>query len=377
MRFGFVTGAVAALALSLAACSQGPEGFSLRLGPRDIYAGAGAGRLSAAVKGELERVYAPDIGSDDVYVIDPATLEVVDHYPVGRSPQHVVPAWDLKSLWVTGSAEDGRSGSLTKIDPFTARAVKFLTVDDAYNMYFAPDGSSAIVVAEQRRALEFRDPQTMAFEYELPTPGCDGVNHADFAPDYSYAIFTCEFGGALAKVDVRRRKVLAYLKLAPGAMPQDIRSSPDGSVFYVADMTADGVRLIDGNRFREVGFLPTGRGAHGLTPSRDGRSLYVSNRGSHTAAGPPRGPGGVSVIDFATRKVVANWPIPGGGSPDMGAVSADGTTLWLSGRFDDVVYAIDTRTGAVTKIPVGHTPHGLTIWPQPGSHSLGHTGIMR
>ena len=60
------------------------------------------------------------------------------------------------------------------------------------------------------------------------------------------------------------------------------------------------------------------------------------------------------------------WPIPGGGSPDMGNVSADGRYLWLSGRFDDVVYRIDTESGAVDKIKVGREPHGLTVWPQPG-----------
>jgi YVTN family beta-propeller protein len=93
--------------------------------------------------------------------------------------------------------------------------------------------------------------------------------------------------------------------------------------------------------------------------------------------GRPRGPGSVSVIDFARRGVIANWPIPGGGSPDMGNVSADGKRLWLSGRFDDVVYAIDTSSGVTQSIPVGHTPHGLTVWPQPGRYSLGHTGVMR
>jgi DNA-binding beta-propeller fold protein YncE len=85
----------------------------------------------------------------------------------------------------------------------------------------------------------------------------------------------------------------------------------------------------------------------------------------------------VSVIDFATRRVVRTWPIPGGGSPDMGNVSADGKTLWLSGRFDNVAYAIDTATGAVRAIPVGREPHGLAVWPQPGRYCLGHTGIMR
>jgi YVTN family beta-propeller protein len=135
--------------------------------------------------------------------------------------------------------------------------------------------------------------------------------------------------------------------------------------------------VIDGEKFAELGFIRTGPGAHGLYPSRDGRHLYVANRGSRMVYSRPDGKGSVSVIDFATRKVVANWRIPGGGSPDMGNVSADGKTLWLSGRFDDEVYAIDTTTGAVKKIPVGTEPHGLTVWPQPGRYSLGHTGNLR
>jgi hypothetical protein len=91
----------------------------------------------------------------------------------------------------------------------------------------------------------------------------------------------------------------------------------------------------------------------------------------------PHGPGGISIIDFASRKVTATWPIPGGGGPDMGKGSADGSHLWPSGRFDDDVYDIDTRTGAIIQIDVAREAHGLTVWPQPGRHSLGHTGNMR
>jgi len=160
-------------------------------------------------------------------------------------------------------------------------------------------------------------------------------------------------------------------------MPQDIRISPDGRRFYVADMDADGVHVIDAGSFTEVGFIGTGLGTHGLYPSRDGRLLYVANRGTHKIHGRRHGPGSVSVIDFATEKVVANWGIPDGGSPDMGGVSADGRYLWLSGRFDDEVYRIDTSNGAVTRIKVGQEPHGLAVWPQPGRYSLGHTGNMR
>ncbi|HTK35016.1 MAG TPA: YncE family protein [Caulobacteraceae bacterium] len=368
-----------AFAALLAACSPAGNlvGGASRARGTNIYKGTGAGDLSPAVAGALERIYVPNVNSDDVYVIDPKTLKVVDRYGVGANPQHVVPSWDLKTLWVTGSAKGKGFGSLTSIDPATGKPTGSLRVDDAYNMYFTPDGASAIVVAESLRKLEFRDPRTMKLQGEMRAPDCHGLNHADYSPDGAYAVFTCEFDGSLVKIDVRARKVLGYLKLADGGMPQDIRSSPTGELFYVANMMTDGVHLIAGDSFKEVGFVHTGVGAHGLYPSRDGKSLYVANRGSHDIAGKPKGPGSVSVIDFATHKVAKTWPIPGGGSPDMGNVSADGARLWLSGRFDDVVYAIDTTTGHVDSVPVGHTPHGLAVWPQPGRYSLGHTGVMR
>ncbi len=345
--------------------------------PTNLYSETAAGKLSAAAANALARIYVPNRRSNDVYVIDPATFSVVDRFPVGINPQHVVPSWDLKTLWVTNNAEHRTDGSLTPIDAATGKPGKSIAVDDPYNMYFMPNGDAAIVVAEAYKRLDFRDPQTMALKFAIATPKCGGINHADFSIDGRFVIFTCEFSGSLAKIDLLERKVIGYLKLSKGGMPQDIRISPDGKIFYVADMMADGVFVIDGESFKEIGFLKTGVGTHGLYPSRDGKKLYVANRGSNKVFGPKHGPGSVSVIDFATRKVDVTWSIPGGGSPDMGNVSADGKYLWLSGRFDDVVYAFDTATGAVRQIKVGAEPHGLTVWPQPGRYSLGHTGNMR
>ena len=344
----------------------------------NIYRETAAGKLRPDVATAPPRVYVPNRRSNDVSVIDPETMRVIDRFKVGWNPQHVVPSWDLKTLWVTNNAEGTTAGSLTPINPMTGKPGKSIPVDDPYNMYFTADGASAIVVAEAHRRLDFRDPQTMKLQVSLLVPQCKGINHADFSADGRTAIFTCEFSGRLAKIDIAGRKVLGYLKLSKGGMPQDIRSSPDGSVFYVADMRADGVFLIDAERFVEIGFIKTGIGTHGLYPSRDGTKLYVANRGTNKVfCGRGEAKGSVSVIDFATRTVVATWPMPGGGSPDMGNVSADGKTLWLSGRFDDVVYAINTTSGAVMPIPVGTEPHGLTVWPQPGRYSLGHTGNLR
>ena len=345
--------------------------------PSNLYSETRPDRLSPAVAGALPRVYVPNLKSNDVYVIDQSTRKVVDRFRVGVNPQHIVPSYDLKTLWVTNNAEGRTDGSLTPIDPATGKPGSPIAVDDPYNMYFTPDGRSALVVAEALKRLDFRDPRTMALQASLDVPECAGINHADFSIDGRIAIFTCEFQGSIARIDIAGRKVLGYLRLSKSGMPQDIRISPDGRTFYVADMRAGGVFVIDGATFSETGFIRTGIGTHGLYPSRDGTRLYIANRGSSHVHGPPRGKGTVSVMDFATRRIVATWPIPGGGSPDMGNVSVDGKTLWLSGRYDDVVYAIDTASGQVTKIPVGKEPHGLTVWPQPGRYSLGHTGNMR
>jgi YVTN family beta-propeller protein len=346
--------------------------------PNNLYSDTASNKLSPAVSGALSRVYVPNHGDNTVSVIDPATMKVIDTFPVGIDPQHVVPSWDLKTLWVTNNAEGRTDGSLTPIDPTTGKPGAAIPVDDPYNMYFTPDGKSAIVVAEAFKRLDFRDPHTMALQFSLSVPNCSGVNHADFSIDGSFAIFTCEFQGSLVKIDIVNHKVLGYLTLSGGGMPQDIRVGPDGKTFYVAEMMKGVVYTIDPYSFTETGTIPTGPGTHGLYPSRDGKQLYVANRGQdHVGNNVPNGPGSVSVIDFATNKVVANWPIPGGGSPDMGNVSVDGKTLWLSGRYDNVVYAINTTNGSVQKIPVGTEPHGLAVWPQPGRYSLGHTGNMR
>jgi len=345
--------------------------------PNNLYSEIGADKISPATAGALERIYVPHVRSGDVYVIDAATFQVIDKFKVGPNPQHVIPSWDLKTLWVAASSEGGQMGRLTPIDPTTGKPGEPVRLRDAYNMYYTPDGKSAIVVAEALKQLDFRDAKTMELQHTIGTPNCPGINHADFAIDGSYVIFTCEFSGGLIKIDLGSGRSVGFLKLSKGGMPQDIRISPDGKAFFVADMHADGIFVIDGETFKEIGFIDTGVGTHGLYPSRDGKKLYVTNRGSNMVGGPPKGKGSIAVVDFATRTVEKIWPIPGGGSPDMGNVSADGKMLWLSGRFDNVVYAIDTTTGEVKIIPVGREPHGLTVWPQPGRYSLGHTGNMR
>jgi YVTN family beta-propeller protein len=337
---------------------------TLRPAAENVYAADSADRLTGAARSAKQLIYVPNSDSDTVDVIDPHTLRIVEHFAVGALPQHVVPAWDLRTLYVTNDM----GNSLTPIDPRTGKPGKAIPVDDPYNLYFTPDGAYAIVVAERLQRLDFRDPHTFRLRHSLAVP-CKGVDHMDFSADGRYLLASCEFSGEMLVVDVARQRVVRTISLpnGPSGMPQDVKLSPDGRIYYVADMRAGGVWEIDARRYRVLRFLRTGAGAHGLYPSRNARLLYVTNRNAGT----------ISVVSFATRRIVDTWRIPGG-SPDMGGVSADGRVLWLTGRYNAEVYAISTLTGKLlARIPVGTGPHGLCVWPQPGRYSLGHTGILR
>ena len=306
-----VTLALAAGSAYAAAGIETVPGMPPVTDPTNLYSETTAAKLSPALANVPARVYVPNVKSDEVHVIDPVTFKVIDRFKVGKNPQHVVPSWDLTTLWVTNNAEGRTDGTLTPIDPTTGKPGKDVVVDDPYNMYFTPDGRSAVIVAEAMKRLDFRDATTMALQGSVSAPKCGGINHGDFSIDGRYLIMTCEYVGRLAKIDWRARKVLGYLTLPDGGIPQDIRVSPDGTIFYVADLKAGGVHLIDGDAFKTVGFIKTGVGTHGLYPSRDATKLYVANRGFSRIGGKPGvGKGSVSVIDFTTRTVVATWPIP-------------------------------------------------------------------
>jgi len=359
--------ALLALLFPYTAYAASLDGMPPVLDPNNIYAADSPNNLSAVVKNMPERVYVPNLRSSSVTVIDPKTYKVIKTIKTHSGPQHVVPSWDLKTLWVN----DNSGNYLTPIDPLTVTAGKDIYVHDPYNLYFTPNGKYAIVMAEADKQIVFRDPHTMAIKKTVKVP-CAGVNHADWSADGTFFVATCEFSGMLLKLDTAKMAITGHVLLpqkgSMSPMPQDIKISPDGKTFYIADMASNGVWVMPADNFGTFTFIKTGKGAHGLYITRDAKTLLITNRDE----------GSVSVLRFSDNKLIAKWKIPNGGSPDMGNISADGKFFWVSGRYDDEVYVFDIEKGKfVTRIKVGKEPHGLTIWPQPGRYSLGHTGIMR
>jgi DNA-binding beta-propeller fold protein YncE len=343
----------------------------------DVYSQTRAGMLAPQVRRDPQLLYVPDSQGSTVTVISQRTHRIVRVIPTGYLSQHVVPSYDLRTLITNSSYAD----ELVEINPRTGLKTQTIPMPRPYNLYFTPDGNTAIVMVEQYNMIRFADPRTWQTITDLSYPGCLGPNHADFSGNGRFFVVTCEFSGELLKISTLRHKVVGVIHfdphpVAPSAdamtmgrsVPQDVRISPNGKTFYVADMGTNELRLINAQTFRQVRTIGMPRMPHGLYPSRDGKDLYISDRGA----------GEVSVLDFASNRIVDTWTIPGGGSPDMGGVSADGRTLWLSGRTDGVVYGFDTTSGRlIAKISVPGSPHGIAVWPQPGRYSLGHTGNMR
>lgn len=332
-----------------------------------VYAGTVSGELDPRVAGVPERVYVPNEESDDVTVIDPATFEVIDRFPVGDAPEHVNPDWGLESLWVSNM----NGGFLTEIDPMTSKPIGEVDLPIyPYALYYTLDGEKVMVVtnyiaqeAVADNGVHFYDPDTweLLAYVNVPWPGADD---ADLTADGRYLAISAEYSGYLVFIDTEEMTLAGQVEI--GSLPRDVRLSPDGSVFYVTNEGLGGIQVVDAEAWELLDFIPTGDGTHGIDFSRDATLMYVANRAAGT----------ISVIDVTTNDVVDTWPV--GGSPDEMVLNPDGSQLWVSNRYHGSVSVVDTATGEViTTIETGANPHGLTYWPQPGSMAIGQNGNMR
>lgn len=303
-----------------------------------------------------ERVYVPNSKAHTVTIIDPLTREVIGHHHVDQVPHHVTPAWDLQSLVVNNTS----GNTVAILDPYTGDITRTVPVEDPYNLYYTPDGATAIVVAERLRRLDLRDPHT--WELQASISGLPkGIDHGNFTRDGLF-VASAEFSGMMVKVDIAAREVVAELDI--GGKPVDVVRIPGQETMLVANETEDGVHVLDPVTMTERKFLPTGDGTHGILLSREKDRVFVSNRLGGT----------ISIIDLASLEVTETWHV--GGSPDMGQLNPAGTELWISNRYHGSVSVIDTTTGEVlATIPTGAGAHGLTYFPTRDDPSLGHNGV--
>jgi len=119
-------------------------------------------QASCLATAELASLWSsvPNNTTNTVQVIDPNTFQVIATYPTGREPQHVMPSWDLKMLWVN----DDLGNDMVPINPVTGKPVN-CPCQDPYNLLLhsrrqprAGDGRAAAIASTSI------NPQTMGFE---------------------------------------------------------------------------------------------------------------------------------------------------------------------------------------------------------------------
>ena len=323
--------------------------------------------LSPAVTGDPAYIYVPDSNQSaggTTTVIDQNTHKIVRVLQSGILSQHVTPSHDLRHIFVEASVANRLFG----IDPATGQAATSYSIERPYNLYFTPDGKFGVEMDEEHQKIQFTDPNTFKVVKTISDPACQGPNHADFSANGRYFIVSCEFSGELLKIDTLKQAVVGHLSLGSGAMPQDVRLAPDGRSFYVAAMMLNKLVQIPWNDFTVAKEYSTMTMPHGIYFSRDQKRLFMTARGA----------GAIQVFDLAQEKFVDTWQTPQHYHLDMGGLSVDGKTLWISARNEGYVLGFDTTTGQViATIRVGGMPHGLLVWPQPGRYSIGHTGVTR
>jgi hypothetical protein len=144
--------------------ASGPSPSASTAPAVNVYEHTSPQDLAEVVKSAKPLVYVPNTLGNTVQVIDPATYEIVDRFPTGREPHHVVPGWDLKTLYVN----DTQGNDLIPIDPSTGKPGAKIPVEDPYNLYWTPDGKFGLVLAER-----FHSPSEGHFHVigEQPTLG--------------------------------------------------------------------------------------------------------------------------------------------------------------------------------------------------------------
>lgn len=288
-----------------------------------------------------ERVIVLNSGEGTVSVIDRASRKVVDTYPVGKEPHHLMPVLGKDDELVIANSA---SNDLVFLNPLTGEVKRRLPrISDPYQLGYSPDGKWFVSVSLR---LDRVDIYAMPnYELKARIPAAKTPSHVAFSNDSRFAYVTMQDSNELIAIDLATQKEAWRIKI--GKTPAGIWMSPQGLLF-IGIMGQDFVQVVDPAKRETVKKIVTGRGAHNVFPMGDGVRVLVSNRVDGT----------ITPVDYKT--MTAGKPIKVGRGVDCLEVSADGKEVWATVRWEAKVAVIDmTGVKPIEYIPVGRSPHGI------------------
>jgi len=284
--------------------------------------------------------YVVNSGGASISVVDMTTLKELRRIPALREPHHLVLSPDGKSLLVG----DTVGNQMLFLDPDTGEIQKRVPVADPYQLAFSPDHKLLVVNGLARNQVDIYDAANMKLIKRFPVVATP--SHLAYAPDSSAVYVSLQDSDRLIAFDLRRLTVL---------WDQPVGKTPAGVLWHngkllVADMGTDSIAQVDPADGAVLARIPTGKGAHNLFLSPDGKIIWVNNRAGGTTV----------ALDATTLKLIRSYAIPGG--PDD-IDFAPGGKLWITRRFAEKVAVLDPATGDYQTVQVGRSPHGLFLNP--------------
>ncbi|MBY4946842.1 beta-propeller fold lactonase family protein [Cupriavidus respiraculi] len=291
-----------------------------------------------------EVVVVLNSGDASVTLIDRDTQKVLETFPVGKEPHHLIATPDNKSLIVANAV----GNDLVLLDPVAGKVQQRVAdIDDPYQIGFSPDQKWFVVTGNRLDRVDLYRWDGKALKMARQLPLAKTPSHVAFTDDSRIAFVTLQDSNEVVAIDLPTQTVM--WRMEAGSAPAGIWVTPDQKYLLVGMTGADYVAVIDWRARTVVKQIQTGKGAHNFRALGDRRHLFLSNRVSGT----------ISIIDQQSLSKVGDITglLPG---PDDMELSADGKTLWVTFRWARAVGVIDVPSRKLMKtIKVGKSPHGI------------------
>jgi len=291
-----------------------------------------------ATAGQSGLAFVLNSGAASLSLIDVATEREIRRIPLAREPHHMALSPDHTGLLVG----DTVANTLYVFNPQTGALMRQLTVADPYQLQFSPDKKWFVVNGLARNQVDIYDAASMHLLHRVHLAAMP--SHINFRPD-----------SAVVFISLQQTNRVAAIATASGAVLWNVEvgSTPAGVLWHdgkllVGLMGADEVAVLNPENGQIERRIPTGRGAHNLFLSPDGKIIYATNRVDGT----------ISLLDAKTLRVTRSFHVTGG--PDDLDFAPDGK-IWATLRFAHRVAVIDPQTGSYHTITVGRSPHGIWL----------------